>query len=90
MKKATRNLGLALAVALVAPLMVRADSGVPKGTADLEKKVRHELLMLPYYSIFDDLNYRVDGNVVTLSGAVTRPTLKADSQRVIQRIEGVA
>ena len=88
MKKATRNVGLALAMALVAPLMVRADSG-SKGLVDLEKKVRHELLMLPYYSIFDDLNYRIDGNVVTLSGAVTRPTLKTDSQRVIQRIEGV-
>ena len=66
MKKAISNLGLALAVAVVAPLMVRADSG-PKGSAELVNKVRHELLMLPYYSIFDDLNYRVDGDVVTIS-----------------------
>lgn len=89
MKTAMRNMGLALAVAVVAPLMIRAASAGPKGSGDLVDKVRHELLMLPYYGIFDDLNYRVDGNVVTLSGAVTRPTLKTDAQRVVGRLEGV-
>jgi hyperosmotically inducible protein len=52
-------------------------------------KVRHELLMLPYYGVFDDLAFRVDGNTVTLLGAVTRPTLKSDAERVVKRIEGV-
>ncbi|HME06070.1 MAG TPA: hypothetical protein VKG25_03435, partial [Bryobacteraceae bacterium] len=41
------------------------------------KEVRHELVMLPYYSVFDNLAYKVDGNHVTLFGQVTRPTLKA-------------
>ena len=55
----------------------------------LIKEVRHELVMLPYYSVFDDLAYKVDGNNVTLFGAVTRPTLKSDAERAVKHIEGV-
>src|SRR6202171_3819714 len=51
-------------------------------------EVRHQLLMLPYYGVFDDLAFRVDGGTVTLVGAVTRPTLKSDAERVVKRIEG--
>jgi hyperosmotically inducible protein len=53
------------------------------------QEVRHELVMLPYYSIFDNLSYRVDGSTVTLFGQVTRPTLKSDAENVVKRIEGV-
>ena len=55
----------------------------------LEKEVRHELVMLPYYNVFDNLSYRVDGGVVTLMGQVTRPTLKSDAENVVKHIEGV-
>jgi hyperosmotically inducible periplasmic protein len=55
----------------------------------IARQVRHELLMLPYYGIFDDLAFRVDGGTVTLYGAVTRPTLKSDAENVVKRIEGV-
>ncbi len=55
----------------------------------LIQQVRHELLMLPYYSVFDDLGFRVNGSTVTLVGAVTRPTLKSDAENVVKRIEGV-
>jgi hyperosmotically inducible protein len=58
--------------------------------ANLAKKVRKEILMLPYYGVFDSISYRVDGDTVTLFGQVTRPTLKSDSGRVVKRIEGVA
>ena len=47
-------------------------------------------VMLPYYSIFDNLSYRVDGNTVTLFGQVTRPTLKSDAENVVKRLEGVS
>src|ERR1035438_1858102 len=52
-------------------------------------EVRHELVMLPYYGVFDNLAYRVDGGTVTLLGQVTRPTLKSDAGRVVKQIEGV-
>lgn len=55
----------------------------------LTRDVRHELLMLPYYGVFDNLSYRVDGGTVTLFGQVTRPTLKSDAERVVKSIEGV-
>jgi hyperosmotically inducible protein len=58
--------------------------------AYLIKEVRHELLMLPYYGVFDWLQFEVreDGNVVLL-GQVTRPTLKSDAANVVKNIEGV-
>lgn len=56
----------------------------------IAREVRHQLVMLPYYGVFDDLAFRIDGNgVVTLMGAVTRPTLKSDAENVTKRVEGV-
>jgi hyperosmotically inducible protein len=53
------------------------------------KEVRHELVMLPYYGVFDNLAYSVDRGKVTLFGQVTRPTLKSDAENVVKRLEGV-
>jgi hyperosmotically inducible protein len=55
----------------------------------ITKEVRHELVMLPYYGVFDNLAYRVDGAKVTLFGQVTRPTLKSDAEHAVKKIEGV-
>jgi hyperosmotically inducible protein len=60
-----------------------------RGLDRLTKEVRHELVMLPYYNVFDSLSFRVDGSTVTLMGQVTRPTLKSDAERVVKGIEGV-
>ncbi len=67
------------------------DAFVPgdNSEARLVREVRHELVTLPYYGIFDDLAFRVDGGTVTLMGAVTRPTLKSDAENVVKRVEGV-
>jgi hyperosmotically inducible protein len=65
------------------------DPGSPRSQDRLVKEVRHELVMLPYYSVFDDLAYKVDGAHVTLFGAVTRPTLRSDAERAVAHIEGV-
>jgi hyperosmotically inducible periplasmic protein len=53
------------------------------------REVRHQLVTLPYYGVFDDLAFRVEGSKVTLLGAVTRPTLKSDAENVTKRVEGV-
>src|SRR5579872_6637110 len=66
-----------------------AQSVSPKGDERISREVRHELVMLPYYDVFDNLTYRVDGSRVTLSGEVTRPTLKSDAENVVKKIEGV-
>lgn len=62
----------------------------PPTLSPLENKVRHELVMLPYLNVFDDISFRVDGNTVTLFGEVTRPVLKSDAEHVVKRVEGVA
>lgn len=94
MKTMIRNFTLAAAVTLLtAPAFLRADTPVGSGSKpdlELAKKVRHELVMLPYYNIFDSLGYQIDGSTVTLYGEVVRPTLKSDAGRVVQRIEGVS
>jgi len=58
----------------------------------IAREVRHELLMLPYYSLFDDLEYSVQGNTVTLNGEVTSgdAVTRNDAEKSVQRIEGVA
>jgi len=55
----------------------------------IEREVRHELLLLPYYGVFDNLAFKVDGGHVTLLGQVTRPTLKTDAEAAVKHIEGV-
>jgi hyperosmotically inducible protein len=61
-----------------------------KYRARLEKEVRHQLVMLPWYSVFDNLAFQVEGDKVTLIGQVTRPTLKSDAEAAVKSIEGVA
>jgi hyperosmotically inducible protein len=78
------------AVAAMLPLMAFSQSlPTTDDTKHLTDKVRHELVMLPYFTIFDDLAYKVDGETVTLYGKVTRPSLKQDAERVVKHIEGV-
>jgi hyperosmotically inducible periplasmic protein len=55
----------------------------------IAQEVRHQLVMLPYYTIFDDLGFRVQGSTVTLEGQVTNPVLKSDAENVVKRVEGV-
>jgi len=59
--------------------------------AKIAKEVRHEILMLPWYSLFDDLEFIVQGRTVTLSGFVTseHAVTKSDSENAVKHIEGV-
>jgi hyperosmotically inducible protein len=57
---------------------------------NLIREVRHQLLLLPYYSVFDNLLFKVDGDKVTLLGQVVRPTLKSDAGNAVKSIEGVS
>jgi hyperosmotically inducible protein len=79
---------LLIALSLASGLCL-ADHKNAKGYDRFVREIRHELVMLPYYGVFDNLAYRVDGYKVTLMGQVTRPTLKSDAERVVKDIEGV-
>jgi hyperosmotically inducible protein len=60
-----------------------------KSQERIVREVRHELLMLPYFGVFDNIAFKVDGNTVTLYGQVVRPSLKSDAENVVKHIEGV-
>jgi hyperosmotically inducible protein len=55
----------------------------------ITREVRHELLMLPYFGVFDNIAFKVNGGTVTLLGQVVRPSLKSDAENSIKHIEGV-
>jgi hyperosmotically inducible periplasmic protein len=65
--------------------------GEPSAKAEqrIVKEVRHELLMLPYFGVFDNIGFKVQGYNVTLVGQVVRPTLKSDAEHAVKNIEGV-
>jgi hyperosmotically inducible periplasmic protein len=77
-------------LSLYASVLAFAGTVTPMlGATDLVKEVRHELVTLPYYGVFDNLSYRVDGSKVILFGAVTQPKLKTDAANAVKKIEGV-
>ena len=55
----------------------------------LAKKIRHELVMLPYYGVFDNLAYSINGGNVTLYGQVVRPSTRSDAEHRVKKIAGV-
>ena len=60
------------------------------GSERIVREVHHELVLLPYYGVFDNLAYKVSADgTVTLLGQVARPTLKSDAENAVKRIEGV-
>lgn len=72
-------------------LSIAQDRGQPSARSEerITREVRHELLMLPYFDVFDYIAFRVDGSTVTLLGQVVRPSLKSDAENAIKHIEGV-
>jgi len=81
-------LGMAAGVS-AAPKSTQAPRDAAQYEAWLADQVRHKLVMLPWYSLFDNLEYRVDGTKVTLSGQVSQPFLKDDAASAVKKIEGV-
>ena len=99
MRRFVQSSGVLALAAFLVVVPLQAQKAKEKGSAPansgaraqdrIVREVRHELVMLPYYGVFDNLSYRVDGGGVTLMGQVTRPTLKSDAGNVVKGIEGV-
>ena len=68
---------------------VQRDQPSARSQERIQKEVRHELLMLPWFGVFDNISFKVDGYNVTLYGQVVRPSLKSDAENVVKHIEGV-
>ena len=91
MKKSLRNVALTMGALLLVPFAQGAISTAQKkdGLTKFEQEVRHELVMLPWLGVFDNMEFQINGNEVILSGQVTRPTLKSGAERVVSNVEGV-
>jgi len=92
--KAIKNriIGVIAIVAITALAAIAAPAASNEaGGSDqqVEKKVRHELVTLPYYGVFDNLAYKVDGNTVTLYGQVVQPVTRSDAEHRVAKISGV-
>ena len=73
-------------------LSAKAENAKPQGAnAHIIKEVRHELVTLPYYGVFDWLQFEVKpDNTVILRGQVVRPTTKSDAEARVKDIDGVS
>ena len=85
---------LAAALGLASPKKQHNDAFTPgpPDESELAKKVRHELLMLPYYSIFDDIAFQLNGTEVTLEGACPPESpwdIRSDAENAVKRVPGV-
>jgi len=55
----------------------------------VSREVLHQLTMLPRYTIYDNLEYSVNGGHITLKGEVVNPVLKSDAEGAVKSVEGV-
>jgi hyperosmotically inducible periplasmic protein len=92
--KAIRN--FIIAITAIFAVAISTATAAPVASVDRElsqqqlmKKIRKELVTLPYYGVFDNLAYKVEGNTVTLYGQVVRPSTRGDAERRVARIQGV-
>jgi len=88
---------LALFLALATPFLPAQTESAKKSTKPEEKtpfslsrEIHHQILMLPFYSVFDAIAFTLDGNKVTLTGQVVRPTLKEQAEAAVRSIEVVS
>ncbi|MGP0074902.1 MAG: BON domain-containing protein [Bryobacteraceae bacterium] len=91
MKKTIQNIALSaamLSALAIGPVPMFAGTNNPP-VQDLASQVHHELAMIPYFGVFDDLNYSIDNGVVTLAGDVINPVVKNDAERSVKHLPGV-
>ena len=81
--------GALLFVAGLASATTPSTPPAPQSDDALGNRVRHEIVMYPYYGIFDNVTYRVSNGSVELTGAVTEPWKKDAIGKSVQRIAGV-
>jgi hyperosmotically inducible protein len=83
-------------LAVAAALLLSASAAVAAPASEqasaetqLAKKVRKELVTLPWYGVFDNLAYEIDGSTVTLHGQVVQPSTRRDAERRVAKLKGV-
>lgn len=90
MRNKIQMISLIVFLALSPIVMAGSYSGKSQnGLSPLEDRVRHALATLPYYSVFDNLEFQVQGTNVMLSGQVVRPTLKKEAENAVRQVADI-
>lgn len=86
-----RVLTSVLVVGLMAGTFALAGNARSQATdlSDVTNRVRRALAGLPYYGVFDNLEFTINEGVVTLTGQVVRPVTKQDAESRAKRVKGV-
>ena len=89
--KQTKIYRVAIGIFATLLLTILPTVALAQGAIDpqLNRRIRRELVTLPYYGVFDNLAYSVNGGDVTLYGQVVRPTTRSDAARRVKKIAGV-
>ena len=82
--KSTIFLAIAVVISIHAGVMGRTT------LTEMEETVRDELLRLPYYGVFDNINFQIQGTKVVLNGQVTRAAVKRSAEGAINRLNFVS
>lgn len=91
-KKTMRKLIATAFLMMLTTLMTMTSLAKPCTAEETDKtlkKIRKELVTLPFYGVFDNLAFKYEDGVVTLYGQVARPTLRKDAERVVEKVAGV-
>ena len=90
--KNTNKIAMAITGGLLILTMAASASTAANNTTPqpVGEKIRKELVTLPFYNVFDNLAFSVNGDEVTLYGQVTRPTLRSSAENVVKRVAGVS
>src|SRR5579863_6925728 len=79
----------ALSVLIISGFAQDRSQPSAKSQDRIGREVRHEILMIPYFGVFDNIAYKVDGSTVALFGQVVNPVVKSDAENAVKKIEGV-
>lgn len=80
---------LILLLAIIGFSQIDVQAQNSRGSKTIEQKVFKQIITLPYYGVFDNIKFRVDGNTVTLYGKVSSLGVRKNAERVVKKIDGV-
>jgi hyperosmotically inducible protein len=82
-----------LGLGMMGSAFAGTSANVPGDNGRLEQRlageVHHALAMIPQFTVFDNVSYRIDGGTVTLYGQVRNAIIKDEAQSSVKRLEGV-
>jgi len=82
--------GVQFAFATQATAANRSQKSEDRSSPSLSREIHHQILLLPFYSVFDSINFTLEGKKVTLTGQVLRHSLKESAEATVKSIEGVS